>query len=192
MKPVKNGIFQGSFISPIFVFFYLAGLLNILETPTNSIEIPENYVYNHSIHVSILIYVNDRKLTVFLYLLDTNNYVLAKAYQLVGQWLHLAELSSDKNKRELMHYTQRKRDKISPYINLTNHNSTISTILVGLTICWLEVYFDCKLLYNYHIIKIAVKAENAIAYTVQGLLYYHLYLLYYTCILPIITYTGIA
>jgi len=46
MKLVKNGISQGSFISPIFASFYLASLLDILETPTNSIEISENYVYN--------------------------------------------------------------------------------------------------------------------------------------------------
>jgi len=79
-------------------------------------------------------YVDDGKLTVSSYLLDTNNYILAKAYQLVDQWLYLTGLSPDKDKRELMHYTQRERDKTSSHINLTNHNSTISTILVGSTI----------------------------------------------------------
>ena len=79
-------------------------------------------------------YVDDGKLTVFSQSLDTNNYILAKAYQLVDQWLHLAGLSPDKDKRELMYYTQRKRDKISPHLNLTNCDGTISTILVGSTI----------------------------------------------------------
>jgi len=117
---------------------------------------------------------------------------------LVDQWLHLAGLSPDKDKRELMHYTRRKRDKISPHINLTNYNGTISTILVGSTICWLGIHFDHKLLYNYHVTKMAVKAENAVACismlanTVQGLSYYHLCLLYCTCILPIITYASTA
>ena len=64
MKPVKNGIPQGSPISPILASFYSAGLLDIFETPTNLIEIPENHVYNHSTHVSILMYVDDGKLTV--------------------------------------------------------------------------------------------------------------------------------
>ena len=56
-------------------------------------------------------YVDDGKLTVSSQSLDTNNYVLDKAYQLVDQWLHSAGLSPDKDKRELMHYTRRKRDE---------------------------------------------------------------------------------
>ena len=97
-----------------------------------------------------------------------------------------------------MHYTQRKRDKTLPHINLTNCNGTTSTILVGSTIYWLGVHFSCKLLYNYHVTKMAVKAENTVACismlanTVQGLSYYHHHLLYHTCILPIITYASAA
>ena len=135
MKPVKNGILQESPIFPILASFYSAGLLDIFETPTNPIEIPKNHACNHPTYVSILMYVDDGKLTVSSQSLDTNNYILAKAYQLVDQWLHSAGLSPDKDKRELMHYTQRKRDKISPHINLTNRDGTISTILVGSTIC---------------------------------------------------------
>ena len=101
-------------------------------------------------------------------------------------------------KRELIHYTWRKRDKTSSYINLTNHDSTISTILVGSTICWLEVYFNCKLLYNYYITKMVVKAKNTIVYismlanTVQSLSHYYLRLFYCTYILPIIIYASTA
>jgi len=97
-----------------------------------------------------------------------------------------------------MHYTWRKRDKTLPHINLTNRNGTISTISVGSAICWLGVHFDHKLLYSYYVTKIAVKAENAIAYismltnTVWGLSHYHLCLLYCTCILSIITYASAA
>jgi len=105
MKPVKNGISQESPISSILISFDSAGLLDIFETLANSIKIPENYVYNHPIHIFILIYVDDGKLTVSSHSLDTNNYVLTKAYQLVDQWLHLAKLSLDKDKRKLMHYT---------------------------------------------------------------------------------------
>ena len=143
-------------------------------------------------------YVDNGKLTVSSQLLDTNNYILAKAYQLVDQWLYSARLSPDKDKRELIYYTQRKRDKTSFYINITNHDGTTSTILVGLTIHWLGVHFDYKLLYNYHVTKIAVKAENAVACilmlanTVWDISHYHLCLLYHTCILPIITYASAA
>jgi len=198
MKPVKNGIPQGFPISPILASFYSAGLLDIFETPTNHIEIPENHAHNHPTHVSILMYVDDGKLTVSSQSLDTNNYILAKAYQLVDQWLHSAGLSLDKDKRELMHYTRRKRDKISPHINLINCDGTTSTILVGSTIHWLGVHFDCKLFYNYHVTKMAAKAENTVACismlanTVRGLSHYHLHLLYCTCILPIITYASAA
>ena len=80
MKPVKNSISQKSPISLILISFYLVGLLNIFKIPTNSIKILENHIYNHLIHISIFIYVDNGKLTVFSHLLDTNNYVLAKAY----------------------------------------------------------------------------------------------------------------
>jgi len=83
MKPVKNSIPQGSPISLILTFFYSAGLLDIFETPTNSIEISENHACNYPTHVSILIYIDNGKLTVSSHSLNTNNYVLAKAYQLV-------------------------------------------------------------------------------------------------------------
>jgi len=198
MKPVKNGILQGFPISFILVFFYSAGLLDIFETLTNPIKIPENHACNYLTHVSILMYVDDGKLTVSSQSLDTNNYILAKAYQLVDQWLYSAGLFPDKDKRELIHYTWRKRDKTLSHINLTNCNGTTSTILVGSTICWLGVHFDCKLLYNYHVTKIAVKAENTVACismlanTVWCLSHYYLCLLYRTCILPIITYTSVA
>ena len=89
--------------SNILTSFYSAGLLTIFETLTNPIEILENHACNYPIYVSILMYVDNEKLTVFSQLLDTNNYILAKAYQLVDQWLHSAGLSSDKDKRELMH-----------------------------------------------------------------------------------------
>ena len=55
MKPVKNGIPQR---------FPISTILTIFETPANPIKIPENYAYNHPTHISILIYVDDRKLTV--------------------------------------------------------------------------------------------------------------------------------
>ena len=80
MKLVKNSISQGSPIFYILVFFYSVGLLNIFKIPTNSIEIPENHACNYSTHIFILIYIDDGKLTVSSHLLDTNNYVFAKAY----------------------------------------------------------------------------------------------------------------
>jgi len=87
MKLVKNNIPQGFPIFSILAFFYLVGLLNIFEILANSIVISENYAYNHFIHVSILIYIDNRKLIISSFSLDTNNFILAKTYQLVDQWL---------------------------------------------------------------------------------------------------------
>ena len=97
-----------------------------------------------------------------------------------------------------MYYIRRKRDKTSSHINFTNHDGTIFIILVDLTIYWLGVHFDYKLLYNYHVTKIAMKTKNTVTYisilanTVWSLLHYHLYLFYHICILPIITYASAA
>jgi len=188
----KNSILQESSTFPIFASFYSVGLPNIFEISANLIKIPENYACNHPTHIFILIYVDNRKLTVFSLSLDTNNFIVAKIYQLVDQWLYSAKLSSNKDKRELMYYTQRKRDKTSSHINFTNHNSTISRILMSHTIYWLEV----QTLFHYHITKIATKTKNTIicilmlTNTIHSPLHYYFHLLYYICILPIITYAS--
>jgi len=83
MKPVKNSIPQGSLISSILASLYSTGLLDIFETPTNPIKILENHACNYPTHISILIYIDDGKLTISSHSLDINNYILAKAYQLV-------------------------------------------------------------------------------------------------------------
>jgi len=81
MKPVKNGILQGSPIFSILTFFYSVSLHDIFEILTNPIEILENHTYNYPTHVSILMYVDNEKLTIFSLSLDiNNNYILAKAY----------------------------------------------------------------------------------------------------------------
>ena len=80
MKLVKNSILQKSPIFPILISFYSVGLLDIFETPTNPIEITENHACNHPTHISILMYIDNGKLTVFSLSLDINNYILAKAY----------------------------------------------------------------------------------------------------------------
>ena len=80
MKPVKNSIPQESPTSLIYISFYLVDLLNIFKTLANHIMILENYAYNSLIYVSILIYVDDGKLTILSLSLDTNNFILAKAY----------------------------------------------------------------------------------------------------------------
>ena len=84
MKLVKNSILQGFPIFSILTSFYLAGLLNIFKIPANFFVISENYVCsNYLTHISILIYVHNRKLTILFHSLDTNNFMLVKIYQLI-------------------------------------------------------------------------------------------------------------
>ena len=42
--------------------------------------ISKNYVYNYFTYISILIYIDDRKLTISFYSLDTNNFMFVKTY----------------------------------------------------------------------------------------------------------------
>jgi len=130
-------------------WYVIASLLNIFKTSTNLIIILENHTYDYSTYVYIFIYINDGKLIISFFFLDINNSILTKAYQLVGQWLHLAKFSFDKDKRKLIYYTQRKKNKKFSYIDLTNCDSSIYKIIVGPTVYWLEVYFNYKLLSNH-------------------------------------------
>jgi len=59
-------------------------------------------------------YVDDGKLTISSRSLETNVLYLKKAYCKVDDWLFQAGLSPDYAKRELMHYTRRRKDESPP------------------------------------------------------------------------------
>jgi len=145
----------------------------------------------------LFMYVDDGKLTIFSKLLETNVKLLAAAYYRVNQWLQKVDLTLDKDKQELMHYTRRQQDG-SPAIRLPENNGTISTIPTSSTVQWLGVYFDRKLLFNKHIAKITSKVKAAVASIsmlaniIRGLSHYYLYQLYQTYILPVILYASVV
>jgi len=102
-KLVKNGIPQGSPVSPILVSFYSAGLLEVFQD-ANALLIPEHLKAMKPTNIGILIYVDDCKLTVFSMSISSNITLLTEAYKIVDQWLWKAGLASNQDKHEIMHY----------------------------------------------------------------------------------------
>ena len=103
-KLVKNGISQGSPVSPILASFYLADLLEVFQD-MNALLIPEHLKTTKPTNIGILIYVDDGKLTVSSMLIASNITLLAEVYKIIDQWLWKAGLALDQDKCEIMHYT---------------------------------------------------------------------------------------
>ena len=82
-KLVKNGIPQGSPVSPILASFYLVGLLEVFQNKAIFFT-PKNLKANKLFNIEILMYVNNSKLTVSSISIATNNILLVKV---VDQWL---------------------------------------------------------------------------------------------------------
>ena len=192
MKPVDNGIPQGSPVSPILAAFYSAELLEKFNTP---IQPPlRDYNPSHPSPVSIIMYVDDGKIYVSSTSLQTNVILLANAYSEVETWLRSAGLAPDLAKREIMHYSRRRRYDCSPPITLHDYDGTTRTLVPDRFVRWLGVHFDRKLLFNHHVKIAAAKGENAVnallmlANTIRGLSHAFLRRLYLACIIPKILY----
>ena len=196
MKAVENGIPQGSPVSPILAAFYSAELLETFEIPKtqgrNRISLPDDPT-----PTTLLMYVDDGKIYVSSDSLETNIWILQRAYARTETWLESVGLSIDKSKRELMHYTRRKKDNC-PAIRLQNADGTVSTIVPGSYVKWLGVQLDRKLRFDHHVKTLAARAENTVngltmlANTVRGLSQVHLRQLYKTCVVPVMTYASAA
>jgi len=100
--------------------------LDLFEKNPNS-HIQDPLLPDDPTITTLFIYVDDGKLTVFFKSLETNVKILSSAYHRVNQWLQKVGLILDKDKRELIHYTQRHLNR-SPAIRLPEEDSSISTI----------------------------------------------------------------
>ena len=192
MQPVDNGIPQGSPVSPILAAFYSAELLEKFATPH---EQPlRDFTPSHPSPVSIIMYVDDGKIYVSSTSLYTNTILLSSAYKEVEAWLKSAGLAPDLTKREIMHYSRRRRYDCSPPITLQDYDGTTRTLVPDRTVKWLGVHFDRKLLFNHHAKIAAAKGENAVnslrmlANTIRGLSHSFLRRLYLACVIPKILY----
>lgn len=190
MGHVENGVPQGSPISPILAAFYTAELLEEFQRGT-TVQADPNPDKATSVH--LIMYVDDGKLYVSSKSLETNVERLKEAHERAETWLRSAGLSPDYGKRELMHYTRRKKDG-SPSITFDDKDGTRRVVKPEATVRWLGVYFDRKLRFQKHTTILAARGDNAVsgltmlANTVRGLSQTHLRHLYLACVSPKILY----
>ena len=191
MKPVQNGIPQGSPISPILAAFYTAELLENfkpLPNPTSS------YTPSLPTQINVLMYVEDGKIYVSSNSLETNVILVKLAYLEVEKWLTSAGLAADVAKREIMHYSRRPKYDCSPSIVFQDGDGIARTVTPERHVKWLGVYFDRRLRFEHHAKQLAARGEIAVnglsilANTVRGLNQTHLRHLYTACVLPKILY----
>ena len=93
-------------------------------------------------------YVDDGKIYVSSNSLETNTILLKNTYQEVETWLKNAGLASDLNKRELMHYSRRRKYDCCPSLTILDHDGITRTVTPERTVKWLGVHFDRKLLFH--------------------------------------------
>jgi ribonuclease HI len=194
MLPVENGIPQGSPVSPILASFYSAELIESISPPDPT-TLPDLTTFpSQPTHTNIIMYVDDGKLYVSSNSLETNVILLKAAYHQVETWLISVGLAPDLSKREIMHYSRRRKYDCNPPITLEDYDGTTRTIVPDKFVRWLGVHFDRKLLFNHHVKILAARGENAanslnmLANTIRGLSHLHLRRLYLSCIIPKILY----
>jgi ribonuclease HI len=197
MKPVENGIPQGSPVSPILAAYYSTELLEKFAIPPdgpNSDLALRDRTPSKPSPINILMYVDDGKIYVSSTSLYTNVILLSLAYEEVALWLNNAGLAPDLNKREIMHYSRRRRYDCSPPITLQDVDGSTKTLVPDKVVKWLGVHFDRKLRFQQHVKIAAARGINAVnalkmlANTIRGLSHTLLRRLYLSCVIPKILY----
>ncbi|KAI0949613.1 hypothetical protein AcW1_010370 [Taiwanofungus camphoratus] len=202
MKPVENGIPQGSPVSPILSIIYAAEILEIFQKKAENDErarIAGLKLTDKPTATNLIMFVDDGKLYVSSESLDTNVQILRRAYKVVEDWLESVGLSPDLVKRELMHYSKRRpKQGDSPSISLPDGKGGEVVVQAERTTKWLGVHLDRRLTFDFHIKQMAGRAEKTVngmgmlANTVRGLSQTHLRSLYVACVRPIMTYACAA
>ncbi|KAF5374701.1 hypothetical protein D9615_009019 [Tricholomella constricta] len=200
MKPVANGIPQGSPVSPILSVIYTAELQELMESRKSPPLRPGGprppRIPDNPTDTTLDMYIDDGTLRVSSDTLDTNVKILRSNYIVVNDWLENNGLSSAAEKNELMHHSWRRDKGHSPSIRLPTPDGPDVTITAGDTIRILGVYFDRRLTFNQHVRILADRAGNAVrgsrmlANTVKGLSQLELRTLYQACITPVLTYAS--
>jgi hypothetical protein len=193
MKPVENGILQGSPVSPILSILYAAELLEIFDEAARPSCYP---MPDKATATAFKMFVDDGHLMVSSTSLDTNVQLLRRAYTTVDVWLKGVGLASDPEKAELQHHSWRRDGGYSPTITLPGPDGQSFTLAAKSTICWLGVLFDRKLMFDQHARHLTCRARTSVngaqmlANTVRGLSQGHLRTLYRACVLPVLTYAA--
>ena len=194
MLPVQNGIPQGSPVSPILAAFYSAELIELFTPHASHPTLDPPTCPSQPTPVNVIMYVDDGKIYVSSKSLETNVIILKLAYKEVEKWLISAGLAPDLSKREIMHYSRRRKYDCNPPITLDDYDGITRTIVPDKFVRWLGVHFDRKLTFNHHVKVVAARGENAVnslamlANTVRGLSHSYLRRLYLSCVIPEILY----
>ena len=192
MKPVQNGIPQGSPVSPILAAFYTAELIEKFRPADQHVN--NRTTPSDPTQISLIMYIDDGKIYVSSQSLETNVILLKLAYTEVENWLISAGLAADTAKREIMHYSRRPKYDCSPSITFQDRDGITRTITPQIATKWLGVHFDRRLRFEHHAKLLAARGETAVnglcmlANTVRGLSQTHLRHLYLTCVIPKILY----
>jgi hypothetical protein len=177
--PASCGIPQGSPVSPILATLYTAHLFQIVNEP----------------RATLLAYVDDGLLVAASKDLRINNIVLRRLYTSCVGYLQRIGLSTDDNKTEIQHFSNRRRDHAAPAIRLPRSSGNGEILICARPhMRWLGIYFDRKLRFTEHVKIMANRAQSTIAglrvlaNSVRGMSASNLRLLYKTVVLSVLTF----
>ena len=172
---IRNGIPQGSPLSPILSIIYSSELTNLRQLIKRQI-------------ISFA-YIDDGTLLTTSSSLDINVERLQSAFDTLTRWLTANGLQVQPEKVELMHFTKGP-DKSSPPLRLPNQRP----ITAPKTIRWLGFHLDRHLTFVEHTKILAARATataramKILGNTVRGMSHVHLRQLSLSTIVPILTY----
>jgi hypothetical protein len=152
IKPVLNGLPQGSPISGPASLLYTADILTLMQNITTREHQCARSLEKIS-PTTMAMYIDDGNIWVSSTSLNTNIQILQVAYKAVSKQLAKSGLSIDTNKCKLIHFTRQKRDtNVEPSIKIPNTQGTnTTTILPSPHIKWLGITFDSKLNFHEHV-----------------------------------------
>jgi hypothetical protein len=156
IKPVLNGLPQGSPISGPASSLYMADILTLMQNiATREHQCARSL--EKILPTTMAMYIDDGNIWVSSTSLNTNIQILQVAYKAISKQLAKSGLSIDIKKCELIHFTKRKHNtngELSIIIPNTQGTNT-TTILPSPHIKWLGITFNSKLNFHKHIHRTA-------------------------------------
>ena len=179
---VDIGVGQGLALSSILSALYLVPFLQILE----------NQLKNLNILVSILFFVDDGLLVAQSKSFHFSNSLLFCSYNIISNLFLKFGLLVEHSKTEVFHFTRSHDTFNLPPLNLSSIGSPI--LCPKESWKYLGFIFDRKLSFHQHInfysnkVISTIKCMKILGNSIRGLNSHQKYLLYRSCILPIVLY----